>query len=178
MSLAMALERRYAKAMKTLRRFFQRMLALGLLALALALALGAPAKAQGTEFPLSELTVVTADGKRHDFQVELALTHDQRAQGLMHRKTLAPNAGMLFIYETERPISMWMKNTYISLDMIFIGYGGEIRRVVEGTKPLSLDTISSNGPARGVLEVPAGTAARLGIRPGGRVLHPALGSAP
>ena len=174
MSLAMALERRYAKAMKTLRRFFQSVLALGLLALVFA----ASANAQGTEFPLSELTVVTADGKRHDFQVELALTHDQRAQGLMHRKSLAPDAGMLFIYEIERPISMWMKNTYISLDMIFIGYGGEIRRVVEGTKPLSLDSISSNGPARGVLEVPAGTAARLGIRPGGRVLHPALGSAP
>ncbi len=130
------------------------------------------------EFPEGDLAIVTADGARHDFRIELAVTPDQRAQGLMHRKALAPDAGMLFVYARPGEVAMWMKNTLISLDMMFISAEGEIVRIAERTVPLSLATIESGSPAKGVLEVPAGTAARLGIRPGDQILHPAFGSSP
>ena len=132
----------------------------------------------GIEFPEGDLAILTADGARHDFRIELAVTPDQRAQGLMHRETLAPDAGMLFVYARPGELAMWMKNTLISLDMMFISAEGEIVRIAERTVPLSLATIESGSPAKGVLEVPAGTAARLGIRPGDRILHPAFGSSP
>ena len=132
----------------------------------------------GIEFPEGDLAILTADGGRHDFRIELAVTPDQRAQGLMHRETLAPDAGMLFVYARPGELAMWMKNTLISLDMMFISAEGEIVRIAERTVPLSLATIESGSPAKGVLEVPAGTAARLGIRPGDRILHPAFGSSP
>jgi len=130
------------------------------------------------EFPEGDLAIVTASGARHDFRIELAVTPDQRAQGLMHRKALAPDAGMLFVYARSGDVAMWMKNTLISLDMLFISAEGEILRIAERTEPLSLATIQSGSPAKGVLEIAAGTAARLGIRPGDRILHPAFGSSP
>ena len=104
------------------------------------------------EFPEGDLAIVTADGARHDFRIELAVTPDQRAQGLMHRKALAPDAGMLFVYARPGEVAMWMKNTLISLDMMFISAEGEIVRIAERTVPLSLATIESGSPAKGVLE--------------------------
>ncbi len=136
-----------------------------------------PTRAE-VEFPEGDLAIITAGGARHDFRIELAVTPDQRAQGLMHREALAPDAGMLFVYARPGEIAMWMKNTLISLDMLFISAEGEISRIAERTEPLSLATIESGSPAKGVLELPAGTAARLGIRPGDRILHPAFGSSP
>ena len=83
---------------------------------------------------------------------------------------------MLFPYDREQEVSMWMQNTYVSLDMIFIRKDGRIHRIAENTEPMSTKIISSRGPARAVLEVVAGTAQKYGIRPGDRVGHPLFGS--
>jgi uncharacterized membrane protein (UPF0127 family) len=106
------------------------------------------------------------------FSVEMATTEEEKQTGLMHRKELADGKGMLFDFSPEQQISMWMKNTYISLDMIFIRADGRILRIAENTEPLSTKIISSGGLAKGVLEVIAGTAQKYGIQPGDRVAHP------
>jgi len=133
-----------------------------------------PAWPQGAVFDHGELDIQTARAKVH-FKVELATRTDQQVQGLMFRRTLAPDAGMLFLYDTDHAIEMWMKNTLIPLDMIFIRADGTIINIAERTVPQSLATIGSAGPARAVLEVNGGTAQRLGIKPGDRVLYPGLG---
>jgi uncharacterized membrane protein (UPF0127 family) len=125
--------------------------------------------ARGAEF--QTLEIVTGNGVR-TFSVELATNDAERAQGLMFRKELPDGQGMLFDFKTDENVNMWMKNTYISLDMIFIEADGRIRRIAENTTPLSLATIPSGGPVRAVLEVIAGTAAKFGIRAGDRVAHP------
>jgi uncharacterized membrane protein (UPF0127 family) len=109
------------------------------------------------------------------FTVEMATTEEEKATGLMYRKELADGKGMLFDFSPEQQISMWMKNTYVSLDMIFIRADGRILRIAENTEPLSTAIISSGGPARAVLEVVAGTARKYGIAPGDRVAHPLFG---
>lgn len=130
-----------------------------------------PAAVAAAAFETSTAVVVTRAGNRFPFRVELARTPDERAQGLQGRKTLAPDAGMLFEFAPAQPVAMWMKDTFVPLDMIFIGAGGQIVHVVRDTRPLSLKLIESPAPVRGVLELPAGTTARLGIRPGDRVEH-------
>jgi uncharacterized membrane protein (UPF0127 family) len=117
------------------------------------------------------LTIVGGSG-RHTFQVEVARNDADRAQGLMFRRNLAPDRGMLFDFARVQPISMWMQNTYIPLDMIFIRADGTVARVAENAEPLSTRTIPSGEPVLAVLEVQGGTAARLGIKPGDRVEHP------
>ncbi len=107
----------------------------------------------------------------HAFAVEVATTDQERATGLMYRKQLPEGRGMLFDFGRDQEVSMWMKNTYVSLDMIFIRSDGRILRIAEATEPLSTRIISSGGAVRGVLEVVAGTARRLGIAPGDRVAH-------
>jgi uncharacterized membrane protein (UPF0127 family) len=119
----------------------------------------------------SRLVVETAAGPRV-FMVEVATNDETRQRGLMFRRNLAADAGMLFDYGTPQPIAMWMKNTLIPLDMLFIGSDLRVTRIAERTVPQSLTTIDSGGPARAVLEVNAGTAARLGIKPGDLVRHP------
>ena len=106
------------------------------------------------------------------FSVEIATTDKERETGLMYRKELPDGKGMLFDFSPEQQISMWMKNTYISLDMIFIRADGRILRIAENTEPMSTKIISSGGLAKGVLEVIAGTAQKYGIAPGDRVAHP------
>jgi uncharacterized membrane protein (UPF0127 family) len=108
----------------------------------------------------------------HVFSVELATTDADRARGLMFRKVLPEGQGMLFDFHREQDVSFWMENTYVSLDMIFIKANGRILRIVENTEPLSTRTIPSGGPVKGVLEVVAGTARRLGIAVGDQVAHP------
>ncbi|HEX8166853.1 MAG TPA: DUF192 domain-containing protein [Beijerinckiaceae bacterium] len=137
------------------------------LAASLLLAWSAGAYAQTFE----PLTVVTASG-RHAFQVEVARDDASRAQGLMYRRSLAPDRGMLFDFKRVEPVSMWMQNTYVSLDMLFIRPDGTVARVAENTEPLSTRTIPSGEPVLAVLEVVAGTAARLGIKAGDKVEHP------
>ena len=127
-------------------------------------------------FERDVLSIETADGQRHRLEVELALTGEQHAQGLMFRRSLAEDAGMLFLYSGAGVLSMWMKNTPVPLDMIFIAPDGRIVDIAERTVPYSLETVSSRFAASAVLEVNGGTVARLGIRPGDRVLHRAFGS--
>ena len=117
------------------------------------------------------LTIVSGN-VRHTFQVEVARNDADRAQGLMFRRNLAPDRGMLFDFGRVQPISMWMQNTYIPLDMIFIRADGTIARVAENAEPLSTRAIPSGEPVLAVLEVPGGTAARIGFKPGARVEHP------
>lgn len=121
------------------------------------------------------LEIVTKNGVQV-FSVEMATTEEEKQTGLMYRKELADGKGMLFDFNPEQEVSMWMKNTYVSLDMIFIRADGRILRIAENTEPMSTKIISSRGPARAVLEVVAGTAQKYGIRVGDRVGHPLFGS--
>lgn len=125
-------------------------------------------------FERSSLTILRQDGERFRFSVELALTQEERAQGLMYRETLAEDAGMLFVYEREQLVTMWMRNTLVSLDMLFLAGDGTVVSLAEEATPLSEEHISSGRPVKAVLEVPAGTVRRLGLTPGDRVLHPRL----
>ncbi|MGD9742834.1 MAG: DUF192 domain-containing protein [Dongiaceae bacterium] len=135
------------------------------------LALGpAPASAD------SDLLVIDTAGGPRNFRVEVAVTPAQRQQGLMYRESLAADAGMLFLYGEDRQVRMWMKNTLIPLDMIFIRRDGTVESVAERTIPLSSAIVASKGDVAAVLEVNGGTAARLGIRPGDRVRHAAFGN--
>lgn len=123
-------------------------------------------------FERTKLAIETASGERHPFDVEVARTITQRARGLMFRESMPPDAGMLFVYPDEQQIRMWMKNTLIPLDMVFVGGDGRILDIAENTEPLSETVIASSGPARAVIELNGGTARRLGIRSGDRVRHP------
>jgi uncharacterized protein len=107
----------------------------------------------------------------HAFSVELATNDAERERGLMFRKELPEGRGMLFDFDRDQQVTMWMKNTYVSLDMIFIRGDGRILRIAENTEPESLSIIPSGGPVRAVLEVVGGTARKLGIAPGDRVAH-------
>ncbi|MFD2183316.1 DUF192 domain-containing protein [Rhodoplanes azumiensis] len=138
----------------------------------LAILLGAPLGVSGAiAFERQTLEIATKTGV-HVFSVEVATTDAERAQGLMHRKELPEGTGMLFDFKRDEPVSMWMKNTYVPLDMIFITADGRIHRIAENTTPMSERIIPSGGPVRGVLEVVAGTAKKLGIAPGDRIGHP------
>lgn len=144
-------------------------IAKGCLAAFLVIAFAAVAPAGAANF--QPLEIATKNGVKM-FSVEIAATDEERQTGLMYRKELADGKGMLFDFNPEQEISMWMKNTYVSLDMIFIRADGRILRIAENTEPMSTKIISSRGQARAVLEVVAGTAQKYGIRPGDRVSHP------
>lgn len=131
------------------------------------------AAASGATEETSRL-VLRSGGNEHVFSVEVADTAETRARGLMYRRELAADAGMLFIYPGKSRVSMWMKNTYVSLDMLFLDRDGTILHIAERTVPLSTDVISSRFRVKAVLEVVAGTVARLGLREGDRVEHAAL----
>ena len=120
---------------------------------------------------IQPLEIVTKTGV-HVFSVEMATTEEEKTTGLMYRKELPEGKGMLFDFSPEQEVSMWMKNTYIPLDMIFIRADGRILRIAENTEPLSTKIIPSGGLAKGVLEVIGGTAQKYGIQPGDRVAHP------
>lgn len=124
-----------------------------------------------------EALIIRSGNKTYKFSVELALNRLQQAQGLMFRQRMAPDAGMLFVYRRDEPMAMWMKNTSIPLDMLFIARGGSIRRIVERTVPMSESVIPSGGPVVAVLELNAGTASRLGLQTGDTVLSRSLGTA-
>jgi uncharacterized membrane protein (UPF0127 family) len=120
---------------------------------------------------LETLTVVLQGGQQHNFQVEVARNDADRAQGLMFRRSMPADRGMLFDFGRVEPVSMWMQNTYLPLDMLFIRPDGTIARIAANTEPLSTRTISSGEPVLAVLELNAGTAAKLGIKAGDRVEH-------
>jgi uncharacterized membrane protein (UPF0127 family) len=139
-------------------------------------ALAEPTGPQPT-LPREKLVIVTRDGTHHDFSVERATTVEQQTIGLMFRPSVPEDGGMLFDWGAEQRSEMWMKNTLASLDMLFIGPDGTIRRIVENTVPQSLAVIDG-GVARATLELAAGTAERLDIRVGDKVLAPEFGNAP
>ena len=130
-----------------------------------AVGLQAPARA---ESGLETLTIATASGE-HQFQVEIAKDEASRAKGLMYRRFMPADRGMLFEFDRSEPVAFWMKNTYISLDMIFIAADGSVTRVAANAEPLSEATIPSGGPCIGVLEINAGVAAKIGVVPGDKV---------
>ena len=125
-------------------------------------------------FPSANLEITEGKKVKHVFKVWLADTPQRQAQGLMFVRSLPQARGMLFVHDAPRPISMWMKNTYIPLDMVFIDAHGRIQQIVEQTRPHSLDLIRSTQPALAVLEIAGGEAQRLGLHPGQRVQHSAL----
>ena len=120
---------------------------------------------------LQQLEIATKGGVQI-FGVEMAVTPDEQAKGLMFRRELPEKQGMLFDFHREQPTSFWVKNTYIPLDMIFIRADGHILRIAKNTVPLSETLVPSGGPVRAVLEVIGGTAKKLGIAAGDRVSHP------
>jgi uncharacterized membrane protein (UPF0127 family) len=127
------------------------------------------------QFQTSELTIISATGS-HRFKVELAETLAQMTQGLMFRTSLAPDAGMLFDYKQPTVATMWMRNTLIPLDMLFVDAQGRIVNIHQRAVPLSLDVISAAAPVRVVIELNGGTASRLGIEPGDQVIHAIFGN--
>ena len=129
------------------------------------------------KFPTAELTIVSKTGP-HRFKIEVAETPAQMEQGLMFRTSLAPDAGMLFTYPQPTVATMWMRNTLIPLDMLFVDAQGRIVNIHQRAVPQSLDVISAAAPVRAVIELNGGTTARLGIEPGDKVLHPVFGNAP
>jgi uncharacterized protein len=130
--------------------------------------------ALGPRLNLEKLDIVTSSGI-HAFSVEVMRTEPERERGLMFRRFLAKDRGMLFEFKAEQVVTMWMKNTYLPLDMIFISRTGKVVAVAENAAPLSEKIISSEVPAYAVLEVNAGTVARIGLRIGDSVRHPMFG---
>lgn len=154
--------------MPLVRRLLPLPLALGLI---LVLVLSVPVQAGD----LDQLTIKTDSGT-HRFVVELALTGEERAVGLMHREQMDEDAGMLFRFDTSRPVAMWMKNTLIPLDMIFIRADGTVANVHQNAVPHSEKVIGSGEPVLYVLELNGGIAEKVGIKPGDRVMHPIIGA--
>ena len=136
----------------------------------------APAAPVAQQNRVEELSIVTAGGKRHKFNVEVVSERETLAQGLMFRREMKEDYGMLFVLPEEGIRGFWMKNTYIPLDIVFVGKDAKIRNVGYG-KPESLETVYSDGPVLHVIELNAGTAERLGIKPGDTVHHAAFGNA-
>jgi uncharacterized membrane protein (UPF0127 family) len=130
------------------------------------------------ELPKEDMVVVTHDGQHHLFHVEMALTADQQVTGLMFRPSVPADGGMLFDWGAPRESQMWMHNTISSLDMLFVNQDGTIRSIAEHTVPQSLAVIDSRGPVRATVELAAGTAERLDIRVGDKVLQRIFGNAP
>jgi uncharacterized membrane protein (UPF0127 family) len=119
--------------------------------------------------PAPRVVVETASGRRLPVQVELARTDEERARGLMNRRQLAEDAGMLFLFSESEPRAFWMKNTLIPLDMLFIDEGGRVVGLLERAEPLTTSPRDPGVPSRYVLEVNGGWAERHGVRPGDRV---------
>lgn len=127
-------------------------------------------------FGHAEIAILTATG-HHPFHVEVARTPAQMERGLMFRIRLAPDAGMIFEFPAPTVARFWMHNTLIPLDMLFVDGAGRIVNVAERARPMSDAVISAAAPVRAVVELPGGTAVRLGIKPGDRVLSPFFGDA-
>jgi uncharacterized membrane protein (UPF0127 family) len=149
-------------------------LALALHALAVPAAEFAPAQLR--DFPRDALSI-RHGGTTEDFHIWLADTPERQQQGLMFLTELPPGYGMLFPLPAPRVMTMWMKNTYIPLDMVFIGADGRILRIAHETTPLSTDIISSGVAISAVLEIRGGESRRLGLKEGDRVVYAGLASA-
>lgn len=140
-------------------------------ALLAALGLSLCAGGQALAAPKLETVEVVSGRGRTRFQVEIAATQAEQARGLMFRKSLAPDRGMLFTYRRPQPAAYWMKNTLIPLDILYIRPDGTILSIVRNARPHDETPLPSGGMVLGVLEIAGGRAAQLGILPGDRVLH-------
>lgn len=118
-----------------------------------------------------KMMIETKGGQKHEFDVEIARTASEQSYGLINRKTMPPNHGMLFVFVSEDERSFWMKNTLIPLDMIFIRADGTIHSIHDSAIPLDLTPVNSNGPVLAVLELNGGRAAALGIKPGDKAFQ-------
>ncbi|MFY9657554.1 MAG: DUF192 domain-containing protein [Methylocystis sp.] len=132
------------------------------------------AEEQSAPVQTERLEIVTATGP-HAFDVEVARNDKDRARGLMFRRSLQQDHGMLFLFEAERPIAMWMKNTYIPLDMVFVSRKGRVTSIARGAIPLSEAVIPSGGSVYAVIELAAGAADAIGLSVGDQVRHPEFG---
>ena len=141
-------------------------------ALLLFVSLSFPAAADG--LAVSTLKITGRDGKVHDFKVEVAASAPTRATGLMNRKSLAAGRGMIFVFREPKEVMMWMKDTLIPLDMLFIDTAGKVMNIAENAKPMDETIIPSRGLSAYVLELAGGEAKRLHIAPGDKVSGPAL----
>lgn len=132
--------------------------------------------AQAVAFAASAGTIVlkTETGD-HSFDIEVMTTDRERAHGLMYRRSLPERSGMLFLYDRPQGATMWMKNTFIPLDMVFIAPGGTVHRIERNAEPFSTDVISSEGAIIAVLELNAGEADRIALKRGDKVIYPGLG---
>jgi len=139
-----------------------------LLVAAVLLGLASPAWA---EAPLQPLEIDTASGPHH-FKVEVMRTDAEREKGLMFRRTMAKDHGMLFDFHTQQPVTFWMKDTYLPLDMIFVSQEGRVVSIKHDAKPMDESLIPSGAPTLGVLEVNAGVADAIGLKVGDVVKHP------
>ena len=118
-----------------------------------------------------ETLVITSGDQKHSFSIEVAETEQQKSLGLMFRKSWDPGKGMLFPYAKPQELTMWMRNTYIPLDMVFIKANGTIHRIAENTEPFSEDIVASQGAVTAVLELAGGVTRKLGIKAGDSVQH-------
>ena len=126
--------------------------------------------------PTRQLTIIARDGRAHIFEIELALTPQQQAQGLMDRTEMPKDHGMLFYFGSEAKRSFWMKNTLIPLDMVFIRSNGVIANVRDSAVPNDLTSVHSDGEVAAVLELNGGVAKKLGIVAGDKAMHPFFGN--
>lgn len=162
--------------MRTSRRIFLQALLGSMSAVVLGSSERLAAASGAAPFRTSTVVILSRTGA-HRFHVELAETALQRMQGLQGRRTLDAQSGMLFVFDVQSVVSMWMKDTYIPLDMLFLDAGGSIVAVARDTRPMSLQPLRAPAPVKAVLELNAGTVERLGIEVGHRVLYPLLDSA-
>ncbi len=139
--------------------------------LAVGLAVAADAARSAEPARIEPVTIETEKG-RFVFQAEIADTPELRERGLMFRHRLPEDRGMLFNWGSVGDVAMWMKNTYVSLDMVFIAKTGKVVNIATSTVPFSETIVRSDGPVAAVLEVVAGTAERIGLKPGDQVVHP------
>ena len=119
------------------------------------------------------LVLKTATGD-HSFNIEVMVTDEELALGLMFRRALPENDGMLFLYDPPQPAMMWMKNTIIPLDMVFISSDARVHRIEQNAEPFSTTLIPSDGDIVGVLELNAGEASKIGLKRGDKVIYPGL----
>ncbi len=122
--------------------------------------------------PIKYVSIVKSNGQRYDFKIEIALTQEQQARGLMGRKDMDERSGMLFVFPKEEERAFWMKDTLIPLDMLFIRKDGTIHHLHENAQPLDLTSVPSNGPVIAAIELKGGASKKFGIQEGDKVHHP------
>lgn len=136
---------------------------------------GAPALE--AKMRIEQLWLITGDGREQQIEVEVANEPREKQVGLMFRTHLPDEKGMLFPYKSPQEVTMWMRNTYIPLDMVFIRADGVVHRIEKRAEPMSERIIASEGPVTAVLELAGGAADRFGLKAGDRVRHPHFAAA-